>query len=135
MEELKKMLCDELEDITAKGQLTAGDLDTVDKLTHSIKSIETIMAMGGYSNTYPYSYGRNSYDNSYDGNNSYAQRRDRMGRYSRENRGGNRGGRGGYSRGYSYGKDEMMQELRELMEDAETEQERNAISRCINEME
>ena len=93
MEELKEMLCDELEEITSEGKLTAGDLDTVDKLTHSIKSIETIMAMGGYSNTY---YRDN------DGRNSYARR--------------------------------MMQELRELMEDAETEQERNAISRCIKEM-
>ena len=111
MEELKEMLCDELEEITAKGQLTAGDLDTVDKLTHSIKSIDTIMAMDGYSNTY------------YRDGNSYARRRDRMGRYSR---GGNRN--------YSYGKEDMMQELRELMEDAETEQERKAISRCINEM-
>lgn len=112
MEELKEMLCDELEEITSEGKLTAGDLDTVDKLTHSIKSIETIMAMGGYSNTY---YRDN------DGRNSYARRRDRMGRYSR-------------GRNYSYGKEDMMQELRELMEDAETEQERNAISRCIKEM-
>ena len=44
-EKLKGMLCDELEQITRKGELTAGSLDTVDKLTHAIKSVVTIMAM------------------------------------------------------------------------------------------
>lgn len=47
MHELKEMLCEELERIADKGGLTAGSLDTVDKLTHSIKSIATIMAMEG----------------------------------------------------------------------------------------
>lgn len=112
MEELKDMLCEELEDITAKGQLTAGDLDTVDKLTHSIKSIDTILAMGGYS---------------YDNGMMYGRKRDRMGRYSRENR-------TGYSRGYSYGKESMMNELKELMSMAETDKEREAIRRCMDEM-
>ena len=116
MEELKDMLVDELDEVTAKGKLTAGDLDTVDKLTHSIKSIDTILAMDGYSNDYRY-----------DGGMSYARKRDSLGRYSRENR-------NGYSRGYSYGKESMIQELRELMNDAETEKEREAIGRCIDEM-
>lgn len=109
MIELKEMLCDELEEVADKGKLTAGDLDTVDKLTHSIKSIETILAMEGYS-----------YD--YEPVHSYS-RKGKMNRYSRDNR-----------RNYSYGKESMMQELRELMEDADTEQERTAISRCINEL-
>lgn len=60
--ELKDMLCDELEKVTKKGELSAGSLDVVDKLTHSIKSIETIMAMNGYSGA--------------------ARHRDAMGRYS-----------------------------------------------------
>lgn len=70
MEELKDMLCDELDKVTAKGELSAGALDVVDKLTHSIKSIDTIMAMEEAN----YSHG--------DGY-SYARRRDAMGRYSR----------------------------------------------------
>ena len=41
MEELKEMLCEELDKITKKGELSAGSLDVVDKLTHSIKSIDT----------------------------------------------------------------------------------------------
>ena len=100
MEELKEMLTDELEDITAKGKVTAGDLDAIDKLTHSIKSIETILAMHGYSHD------------------DYAKR-DMMGRYSR---------------GYSYGKEDMMGELHRLMNEAETEKEREAIRRCIDQM-
>ena len=52
MEELRDMLCDELDEVMKKGELSAGSLDVVDKLTHSIKSIDTILAMeeAGYSN-------------------------------------------------------------------------------------
>lgn len=75
MEELRGMLCEELEKITHQGELSAGSLEAVDKLTHSIKSIDTITAMedAGYSNDW------------YDNGNSYARgrRRDSMGRYSR----------------------------------------------------
>lgn len=68
-EELKDMLCEELDRITKKGELSPGSLDIVDKLTHSIKSIDTIVAMedSGYSGT-GYTY----------------RRRDSMGRYSRD---------------------------------------------------
>lgn len=98
MEELKEMLCDELEKITRKGELSAGSLDAVDKLTHSIKSIETIMAMNDYSNE-----GR-SYDGSY--NRSYGRS------YAR--------GNGRRSRDYSgrrYSRDEGMMMLKEELED------------------
>ena len=50
-EKIKEMLCEELETIAKKGELTAGSLDTVDKLTHAIKSLETIIAMSEYSDT------------------------------------------------------------------------------------
>lgn len=58
MEKLKDMLCDELDKIAEKGNLNAGTLETVDKLTHALKSVETIMAMEdtGYSNGYPMYY-------------------------------------------------------------------------------
>lgn len=103
MEELKQMLCDELEKITRKGELSAGSLDAVDKLTHSIKSIETIMAMNDYSNE-----GR-SYDGSYDDN------------YGRSYRGRSYArGNGRRSRDYSgrrYSRDEGMMILKEELED------------------
>ena len=106
MEELKQMLCDELEKITRKGELSAGSLDAVDKLTHSIKSIETIMAMNDYSEE----SGRGrSYDGSYDDN------------YGRSYRGRSYArGNGRRSRDYSgrrYSRDEGMMMLKEELED------------------
>ena len=65
MEELKEMLCDELEKIAKKGELTAGSLETIDKLAHSIKSLATIMAMDEYSED----------DGNYDDGGSYARGR------------------------------------------------------------
>lgn len=101
----------------AGGKLSPGDVDYIDKLTHTLKSIKATIAMveaedeDGYSNrSYPdmggsYRYSREG--GSYRGG-SYARgrnaRRDSMGRYSRE-------------RGYS--RDEgMAEELRGLMQEA-----------------
>lgn len=141
IEELKEMLCDELDKIAKKGELTAGSLDTVDKLAHAIKSISTIMAMEDYSEEGSY------YDGSYNDGTSYARgrnaRRDSMGRYSRRGsyarggQGGNRGGgnQGGRSnRGYS-GNDEFIDELQEMMNEASNEKERMAIRKVMEMME
>ena len=44
--EVKDMLARELEDLSRRGSISgAQELDAIDKLTHSIKSIETIIAM------------------------------------------------------------------------------------------
>lgn len=114
--DLKDMLCEELDEITRKGELTAGSLDTVDKLTHSIKSLETIIAMNeaqdGESGYYPH-MGR-----------SY-QRRDMRGRYSRDNR--------GYSRDDA--RDGMIADLRELMHDAPDEHTKKRFQSFIRELE
>ena len=108
--DLKDMLCRELDDITRKGELTAGSLDTVDKLTHSIKSLETIIAMNEYgdSGASPGQYGMGR---------SYT-RRDRMGRYTR-----------------SGARSEMVSDLRELMQTAPDEEMRKKLSRFISEIE
>lgn len=95
MEDLREMLCEELSNITEQGEITSGSLEIIDKLTHSIKSIDTIMAMeeAGYSNEHGYSrydggYGRGGYDDGYSRRGSYARgrggnaRRDPQGRYS-----------------------------------------------------
>ena len=117
-EKVKEMLCEELETIAKKGELTAGSLDTVDKLTHAIKSIETIIAMNeynddGYSN-------RGSYENR--NGNSYARygnvRRDNMGRYSRDE-----------------ANEEIINRLHEVMNDAPNEQTKQEIRKLINKME
>jgi len=135
-EDLKEMLCKELEEISRKGELTAGTLDTVDKLTHAIKSIETIMAMNEYEDGYSSDgmsnarrdnmRSRRSYE--HDGV-SYARgrtgnvRRDRMGRYSR----------GDYS--YDEAKDDMMSELHELMNSAPDEETKKEFKRFMSKLE
>ena len=150
MYELREMLNDELTKISKSGDLTASKLDLVDKLTHSIKSIDTICAMEEYSDDYEDGYSMN------DGGNSYARgrgrnaRRDSMGRYSREGgnsyRGGNSyeggssyRGRGGYSRrDYSRedgAKEDAMQKLHELMNETSDSRVRMAIQKAMDEMQ
>lgn len=137
MEELRDMLCEELDKIAKKGELSAGMLETVDKLAHSIKSIDTIMAMeeSGYSNEGG-SYGGGSYEGSY-------ARGGRGGGYSRNSYargGGNRGGgnRGGgrSNRAYSLddGKEQMIEQLEDMMEEAQDSKTREAIKRAIHQI-
>lgn len=131
MHELKEMLCDELEEIVSKGELTAGSLDTIDKLTHSIKSIATIMAMEDSDYSYENgNMGGNSNRGLYRGR-SYAQRRDSRGRYS--NRGGSYARRGGYSRDEET--DKMVEKLEKMMEKATDQNVRQAIQQAIETIE
>ena len=135
---LKEMLCEELDNLVKKGELTAGSLETADKLTHAIKSLTTIIAMdeheGGESEYYPY-MGYRSFENdgmnggnmSNRGGRSY-QRRDAMGRYSRENRGG-----GHYSRDDA--RADMIDDLREIMQDAPDEHMKKKLRQFISEIE
>ena len=53
MHELNEMLCREVNDMTDKiraagGKITAQDLDMLDKLTHAVKSVKTVLAMDEY---------------------------------------------------------------------------------------
>lgn len=139
MYKLKDMLCEELEKITKKGELSAGSLDAVDKLTHSIKSIDTIIAMDEYSEndgmSYEGSYARGRGGNRGGGNrgnsNARSQRRDSMGRYSRNN-----SYRGSYGGGYSREEemDNLKMELQGLLEEAESEEERKMIRKWIKQV-
>ena len=118
----------------AGGKLSAGDLEYVDKLTHALKSVKATIAMmedegEGYSSHYPYYMGGSYDDGSMGGNRSmrgrsYAQRRDSRGRYS------NTYSRDGYSRG-----GDMVEELRELMQDAPDERTRQEFQRFITKIE
>ena len=127
MYDLKKMLCRELDDVVRKGELSAGDLDVVDKLTHSIKSLVTIIAMeeGGYSR-----------DEGYSG----ARRRDSMGRYAD----GDSSYGGSYNRyndGYSdrrYSRDEgksyLIKQFENLMQEASSQEERELMHQTLNKL-
>lgn len=149
MEDLKDLLCAELEDYAEKGKksgkMSMGDLESIHKLTDTVKNILKIDVLKeevGYSEDGHYMgegriYGT-SYD--YDRGTSYARgrtraKRDSMGRYSRDDgmmyRDGRIGGmRGGYSR--DDGKHYMMDQLEEMMEDAEKPAEKEALRRCID---
>lgn len=129
--ELKEKFQDELDEIARKPEMSAGDLETVHKLTDTIKNIDKICALeedGGYSEAGDWegrsSYGRGS---------SYANRGKHYvrGHYSRD-------GRGGYSQsGYSRhdSRDGMLMHLEDMMREAESEKEREAIRNCMEQLE
>lgn len=135
MEELRDMLCEELDKITKEGKLSAGSLDVIDKLTHSIKSIDTIIAMGDYSEDdgmmYDDSYARggNRGGGNRGNSNARGQRRDSMGRYSRNSY---RGSYDGYFREEEM--ENLKMELRGLLEEAENEEERKMIRKWIKQV-
>lgn len=134
MEDLKEMLCEELEKIAQKGELSAGALDTVHKLTDTVKNIDKIEMLedGGYSEDGGWE-ARGMYGDgvSYDGGMSYrGRKRDRMGRYSRD--GGNYGGNHGYSRAEA--KDHMIGRLEDMMAETDNPREKEAFKRCIEAM-
>ncbi len=116
--ELKEMLCKELEEIGGKGNLTSGDVQTVDTLAHAVKNLDKIIETKedeGYSGRY--------YDGSYRG--SYARgrtnaRRDSMGRYSRN---------------YSRAAGDMADRMRSMAADAPDENTRREMERMASKME
>lgn len=119
------------------GEMSASDLEIIDKLTHTLKSVKTTIAMieaedKGYSGTYwdgkQYYDGQQSMDGMSSRNQSGARgrgsraKRDSMGRYSRD----------GYSR--EDAKEDMMNDLYELMENAPDDHTRKKLERFISEL-
>lgn len=129
MHELKDKLCDELEEIARKGDLGSGDLEIIHKLTDTIKNIDKISMLedDGYSQDGNWEADmRGTYNR---GSSYRGQRRDSRGRYACEGR----GSRGGYSRHDA--KEAMMEQMEILMEQAGSEREREAIRRCMGQLE
>jgi hypothetical protein len=130
-DQIEDMLCDELEQIAKKKELTSSSLDVIDKAVDVIKDIRTVHAMeqeypegysnNGYSTGYFQRYPYYMYDEMPQGN-SYARgrnaERDARGRYSSE----------GYSR------DSMSEELRQMMNRASTDKVRDAIRKALDSM-
>lgn len=121
--DLREMLCDELDEYNrdAKNGLNERALDTVHKLTDTIKNIDKIMMLedGDYSRTGEWeadmrgSYGRTE---NYNRGNSYANR-------------GRHYVRGHYSRGD--GRERMISDIENMMQDA-TGAERDAYKRALD---
>ena len=154
MHKIKEKLMDELYEIEEKmkkssgGKLSAGDIETIHKLTDSIKNIDKIEILEGgegYSEEGNWMADGRMYGTSYDDGMSYARgrnaKRDSMGRYSRDmmhhddmsyERGASYA-RGGYSRADAT--EQMIEKLENMMHYAETPKEREAIKRCIMQIE
>lgn len=130
----------------AGGKLSAGDVDYIDKLTHSLKSIKAVMAMmedegeDEYSGASYARVGRSYRGGSYRGGSSYDD--GMMGRsYARDGRGrGSNAQRDSMGRhssrmdGYSRHGD-AVEALREAMESALDDRTRMEIQRLIEKME
>ena len=150
MHDLKDLLCAELEDYAEKGKksgkMSMGDLESIHKLTDTVKNIMKIDVLkeeAGYSEDGTYMGEGRIYGTSYDdgmhreGGYSYARgrgryaKRDSMGRYSRDDGMMYRGGmRGGYSRDDA--KSYMIEQIEEMMETAEKPTEKEALRRCMD---
>lgn len=150
LEGILKLADNELEAITKNGKFRSREeIDSVGKLIDMAKDIYCIWEYEEGGDDMSYAGGDMSYardgrngrmyrSGSYD-DGSYARgrgrnaKRDSMGRYSRN--AGYRGGsyRGGYSR--ADGKEEYIENLREMMEDAPDENTRQSIQRMIQQME
>lgn len=133
--DLKEMLCKELEEY-GSNELNVGDLEIVDKLAHAIKNIDKIIMAdkySGYYDGYNDDYGANYRDNYRDYRDDY---RDNYGDggYSARGRGRNarRDSRGRYMD--SYGND-MVNELRQMMNNAPDQKTRMEFEKLINKME
>ena len=121
--DLREMLCEELDEYNrdAKNGLNERALDTVHKLTDTIKNIDKIMMLedGDYSRTGEWeadmrgSYGRTE---NYNRGNSYANR-------------GRHYVRGHYSRGD--GRERMISDVENMMQDA-TGADRDAYKRALD---
>lgn len=137
---------------TAGGDVSGGDIEFLDRLTHIMKSLKTTIAMmesemfeegnSGY-----YYGGRYFYDNDMSmeggrgGSNARGGRSNaRGGSYARGGQGGRSNARGGSyargSRGYSRddSREDFMEEIEELMEKAPDAQTRMKFERLLNEM-
>lgn len=135
--DLKEKIMNELKKYASKPELSASSLETIDKLAHAAKNLCKIIEDEEESYSGARGNGR--------GRGSNAQR-DSMGRYSSD---GNYTNDGGYSNAgrnysraryssegnYSMHSADMVEELRDIMEEAQDPRMRQKIDRLITKME
>ena len=143
MHKLMEYICNELEELERKadkeGKLSMAEIEYIDKLSHIKKSLLAAEEMWEDSEYSEAGGGRggNSYRMSNRGGSSYRRSRD----------GGSPFEGGSYARGrgrnarrdamgrYSSDSEEMIEELRELMQDAPDQQTRQDIQRIVSRLE
>lgn len=143
MHKLMEYICDELEELERKaekdGKLSMAEIQYADTLAHTKKNLlkadelweesEYSMDGGSYEgrgNSYARGGNRTRNSYRYEGEGSYARGRGRNAK---------RDSMGRYSRGYSMAGDDMIDELRDLMQDAPDEQTRMEFQRFISKIE
>lgn len=122
MNKLKEMLKKELAQYARRGELSAGSIDAIHKLTDTIKNLDKIEMLEEYGES----------DESHEGESYKRGRHYVKGHYSY----GGESYRGGSYNDNSYegGKEHMIHKLREMMEEADTEKEREAFRKCIDQL-
>lgn len=146
MHRIKEVLMNELMEFGDKmaknpnAKPSVQEIERVHKLSDIIKNLDKIEMLeeGGYSEDGHYMGEGRIYGTSYDGGSSYARgrmraKRDSMGRYSRDS--GYRDMGGSYRGGYSRDGGDMMERLEEMMHEATDPKEREAIKRCMKELD
>lgn len=119
LHELREMLCSELDTIVDKGELSAGDLECVHKLTDTIKNIDKIEKMEGEYSRADGRYSGSAYfrDGGYSGGNGYSYR-------------------GHYVRGHYSRADGIEDQIREIMESPSVSPTaRRALGKALEEMQ
>jgi hypothetical protein len=135
MHKLCDYLTDELKELEDKvargGKLSRTEIEdgkNIAKFKMALLTNDAMERGGGESEMYPYMGGYRSYDDGMRDSRrgrSGARRRDAMGRYSRENR--------GYSRADA--REDMIEDLRELMNEAPDETTKKHYQKFIRELE
>lgn len=149
IEDMKELLSKELETLAKKGDISVNTLEKIHMLTDTIKNIDKIEMYEEYQQDGA------SFDSDYSqrrGRGSNAKR-DSMGRYANDNEYAEDGSSYGYIPNYGYTRDRypnerymrdgysrdehdskemMMSQLKEMMNQAESSKEREAIQRCIS---
>lgn len=117
LNDIRNMLCEELDELARKGELGAGDLEIIHKAVSAIKNIDKIeMFDSGYSRGGNWdanirgAYGR---ENSYRG-----RHRDSMGRYSKND-----------------ANEHMRRQLQDMIRETDDENVREALRRCMTQTE
>lgn len=125
--DLKEKIMNELKKYASKPDLSASSLEAIDKLAHTAKNLCKIIE----NEEEDYSGARMGR-----GRGANAQR-DSMGRYSSEGnwRDGGDYSRNRYPSGYSMHDHSMVEELKDIMEEAQDPRMRQKIDRLITKME
>lgn len=136
-EGLRSKLSMSLKELNKTGKLSGAALNELHMVTDTIKNLDKIEMLedGGYSEATDFMGEGRMYGTSYARGRRGNVKRDNMGRYSRGDGYGDVTRRYSRGDGYSYGdgKEDMMEELEEMMENADSSH-REAIRRCMEEI-